>query len=219
MAWPADQTSIPVAARSTTARFLGLQAPEGGDDAVDHPGTKDVAPAQVGKSDDANVPEDFGPDGTVRKASPNRIATAARRRGLLAQRTAALAGQGHVGSRRRVSARPEGGAHQPLRLDLLVAGQGVGDQASEHLLQDAEFFLDLGNIESGHETVRGDLLRRRHHRLGAALAHTLDDEPEQIPDVTTALPRAGCPVVCLIVSLERGDRFVDYPLLGAGEDR
>lgn len=197
-----------------------MQAPEGGDDAVDHPGTKDVAPAQVGKSDDANVPEDFGPDGTVREASrPSRIATAARRCGLLAERTAALAGQGHVGSRRRVSARPEGGAHQPLRLDLLVAGQGVGDQAPEHLLQDAEFFLDLGNIETGHETVRRDLLRRRHHRLGAALAHTLDDEPEQIPDVTTALPGAGCPVVCLIVSLERGDRFVDCPVPGAGEDR
>jgi hypothetical protein len=49
--------------------------------------------------------------------------------------------------------------------------------------------------------------------------HTLDDEPEQIPDVTTALPSAGYPVVCLIVSLEPGDRFVDCPVPGAGEDR
>ena len=61
--------------------------------------------------------------------------------------------------------------------------------------------------------------RRRDDRLGVALAHALDDEPEQIPHVATALLRAGCLVVRLMASLERGNRFVDYPILGAGEDR
>ncbi len=76
---------------------------------------------------------------------------------------------------------------------------------------------DAGCEVLQHETVRRDRLRRRQQRLGAVHAHALDDEPEQIPDITTALLRAG-PVVCLIVSVERGDPFVDCPVLGAGED-
>ena len=136
----------------------GSQVLERRDDAAGHLGAEGVARALVVKGDDANLPVDIRPDGAVRAASsPGRVATPLGHRGLPAQRTAALARQDHVGSRHRVPARPEDGAHQPLRLDPLVAREGVDDMAPEHLLQDAEFSLDLGNVETGRETVRRDL--------------------------------------------------------------
>lgn len=73
-------------------------------------------------------------------------------------------------------------------------------------------------VGAGHEAVRRDLLGRRDDGLGVALVRALDDEPEQMPHVAAALLRAGCLVVRLIASLERGSRFVDYPVLGAGKD-
>jgi hypothetical protein len=46
----------------------------------------------------------------------------------------------------------------------------------------------------------------------------LDDQPEQIPHVATALLQADCVVVRLMAPLERGSSFLDYSVLGGGQD-
>jgi hypothetical protein len=89
--------------------------------------------------------------------------------------------------------------------------------APEHLFQDVECSLDLGDAETRLEAVRRDLLGRRDDRLGTALVHALDDQLEQIPHVATALLRADCVVVRLMASLERGSSFLDYSILGGGQ--
>ena len=86
----------------------------------------------------------------------------------------------------------------------------------EHLLQNVERPLDLGDVEARLEAVRRDLPGRRDDRLGAALAHAPDDQLEQIPHVATVLLRADSMVVCLMASLERGSSFLDHSLLGIG---
>ena len=90
--------------------------------------------------------------------------------------------------------------------------------APEHLLQDVECSLDLGDVEARLEAVRRDLLGRRDDRLGTALVHAMDDQLEQIPHVATVLLRADCVVVCLMASLERGSSFLDYSILGIGQN-
>ena len=61
------------------AHVLGSQAPEGGVDAVGHLGTEDVELTLVVKGDDANLSEDFRPDGGACWASgPGRGAPSAR---------------------------------------------------------------------------------------------------------------------------------------------
>ena len=198
------------------ARVLGLQARERGDEAVCHPGADSVALLLVIKGDDAHVPENFGPDNGAgpaiihgqgaRGACPATFSCGG---GLLARRAAGPAGQGYIGSGQRIFTRPENRVHQPERLDPLVAGEGGGDMAPEHLLQDAECLLGLGKVGAGGETVRRDLLRRRDDRLGAALVHAPQDDLEQMPRTTTALLRAGCIMVCLIAPLERGNHLAD----------
>ena len=108
--------------------------------------------------------------------------------------------------------------HLPERLDPLLAGQGAGHLVPEHLLQDVEGPPGLGNVQAGPETVRRDLPGRRDDRLGMALAHAPDDETEQLPHVTTALLRAGCLLIPGLARFERGNRLVDHPVLGAGQD-
>ena len=51
-----------------------------------------------------------------------------------------------------------------------------------------------------------------------ALLHALDDEPEQMPHVTTAFRRARCLVVPVLARFERGHGLIDHPILGAGQD-
>jgi hypothetical protein len=48
--------------------------------------------------------------------------------------------------------------------------------------------------------------------------HALDDQLEKIPHVAAALLRADCVVVRLMASLERGGSFLDYSILGGGQD-
>ena len=155
------------------------------------------------------------------KPAPGRAArraAAARLRRLLVQRTASPAGPVHVGPGQGVFARPEDGIHKPQCLDPLIAGEGAGYMAPEHLRQDVECFLDLGNVAPGLEAVRRGLLAGCDDRPGVTFTHALDDELEQIPHVATALLRAGYLVVRLMASLERGNRFADDPIPGAGED-
>jgi hypothetical protein len=76
----------------------------------------------------------------------------------------------------------------------------------------------LSNIQAGPEAVGRGLPGRRDDRLRLALVHALDDEPEQMPYVTTALGRAGCLVVPVLARFEHGNHLVDHPILGAGQD-
>jgi hypothetical protein len=84
-------------------------------------------------------------------------------------------------------------------------------------MQGVERSLDLGDVDAGAEAVRRDLLRWRDDRLGAALVHAPQDEPEQLPQVATALLRAGCIGQRSIASVKRGKRLVDHPVLRAGQ--
>jgi hypothetical protein len=72
-------------AKHNGAHVLGLQTPEGSDDAVGHLGTEDVVSVLVVKGDDTNLSEDFRPDDGAREANgPSaRLATSPGRRGLL----------------------------------------------------------------------------------------------------------------------------------------
>ena len=208
------------------AHPIGAQALQRGDDAVGHPGTDGVAPALVVQGDNANWPDYLGPDGggreavrTCRGGRPGRrLACPRARRRLLTQRTAFPAGQCHVRPDQRVLPGAEDGVHQPERLDPLLAGQGAGHLVPEHLLQDVECPPGLGNVQASPETVRRHLPGRRDDRLRTALVHTLDDEPEQVPNETTALRRAGRLVVPRLARFERGNSPVDHPVLGAGQD-
>jgi hypothetical protein len=104
----------------------------------------------------------IGPDGAAREASSRSraacLAFAPRGRGLLAQRTGSPAGQGHIGPGQRVFPRPEDGVQQPECLDPLVVCEGARYLAPEHLFQDVEYSLDLGDVEARLEAVRRDLL-------------------------------------------------------------
>ena len=204
------------------AHTIGAQALQRGDDAVGHPGGDGVAPGLVVQGDNANCPGYLCPDGGAREAvrpgRGGRLGWPPARRRLLAQRAAFSAGQGHIGPDQRVLPCAEDGVHLPERLDPLLAGQGAGHLVPEHLLQDVECPPGLGNIQAGPETVRRDLPGRRDDRLCLALVHALDDEPEQMPYVTTALGRAGCLVVPVLARFEHGNHLVDHPILGAGQD-
>jgi hypothetical protein len=60
-------------AEHNSAHTLGSQALEAVDDTLDHLGTESVSPALVVEGDDANLSEDFCPDGSALGASgPNR---------------------------------------------------------------------------------------------------------------------------------------------------
>ncbi len=39
-----------------------------------------------------------------------------------------------------------------------------------------------------------------------------------MPHVTTALCGVGCLLIPVLARLEHGNRFVDHPILGAGQD-
>ena len=109
--------------------------------------------------------------------------------------------------------------HQPERLDPLLPGQGAGHLVPEHLLQHVKRPPGLGDVQAGLETIRRDLPGRRDDRLRTALAHALDDKPEQLPHVTTALRRPGRLVIPRLARLEHGNRLVHHPIPGAGQDR
>ncbi len=108
--------------------------------------------------------------------------------------------------------------HQPERLDPLVVGEAADYVAPEHLLQNVECSLDLGDAEARLEAVRRDLPGRRDDRLGPAFVHALDDQLEQTPHIATVLLRADCVVVCPMASLERGSSFLDYSILVTGQN-
>ncbi len=210
------------------AHAIGAQALQRGDDAVGRPGADGVAAGLVVQGDNAHWPGYLGPDGGAREAvrtGPGNRLTGSRlscppvRRRLLALRTAFPAGQGHVGPDQRVLPCAEDGMHQPERLDPLLAGQGAGHLVPKHLLQDVECPPGLGNVQAGLVTVRRDLPGPGDDRPRIALVHALDDESEQMPHVTTALCRIGCLVIPVLARFEHGNRFVDHPILGAGQDR
>src|SRR6516164_11146422 len=69
-------------------------------------------------------------------------------------------GQGHVGPGHRILARSGDGGQQPERLDHWLAREGAGQLAPEHLGQDGEASLDLGQVDARGVTVRRDLLGR-----------------------------------------------------------
>lgn len=106
--------------------------------------------------------------------------------GPLCRRNAPATGQRRVSAGQRVAACGENAVH-PQAFDQLLAGQGVGHVTPEHLFEDAEGALDLGEVEAGHETMRRDLLGRDDDRLDMALVDTLHDEAEQRPEVAAAL--------------------------------
>ena len=80
---------------------------------------------------------------------------------------------------------------KPERLNQLLAGQGANQMAPQHLGQDVECFLHLGQVNARGVAVRRDPLRRPDDRLGAARAHAPQDEVKQLPHVAAALFRAG----------------------------
>ena len=104
---------------------------------------------------------------------------------------AVTGGQGHVGPGHRILARPGDSGQQPERLDQLLARQGTGQLAPEHLGQDGEGSLDLGQVNARGVTVRRDLLRRPDDRFGTARAHAAQDQAEQLPHLAAAPVREG----------------------------
>ena len=87
----------------------------------------------------------------------------------------------------------------------------------EHVLQGGERRLDLGEIDTGDETVRGDLLGRRDDRLGAPLVHAALDQLEQLLYVAPAVRRAERVTAGLIAPFERGQRLSDHLVPGVSE--
>jgi len=61
----------------------------------------------------------------------------------------------------------------------------------EHLGQDGEGSLDLGQVDARGVAVRRDLLGRPDDRFGAAHAHATQDEAEQLPHLAAAPVRDG----------------------------
>ena len=87
----------------------------------------------------------------------------------------------------------------------------------EHVLQGGERRLDLGEIDTGDETVRGDLLGRRDDRLGVPLVHAPLDQLEQLLHVAAALRRADRVTTGLIAPFEHGQRLTDHLVPGVSE--
>ena len=87
----------------------------------------------------------------------------------------------------------------------------------EHVLQDRERRLDVGQVDAGDETVRGDLLGRRDDRLGVPLVHAPLDQLQQLLHVAAALRRAECVTAGLIAPVERGQRLTDHLVPGVSE--
>jgi len=56
----------------------------------------------------------------------------------------------------------------------------------EHLGQDGEGSLDLGQVDARGVAVRRDLLRRPDDRFDAARTHAAQDETEQLPHLAAA---------------------------------
>ena len=89
--------------------------------------------------------------------------------------------------------------------------------APQHLGQDVKCSLSLAEVNACGVTVRRDLLNGLMIGSGAALAHAAQDEAEQLPHVAAAIVRV-VGLACLIALRERGHRFVDHPVLRAGEN-
>ena len=97
----------------------------------------------------------------------------------------------------------------------------------EHVLQGGERRLDLGEIDTGDETIRRDLLGRRDDRLGVPLVHAPLDQLEQLLNVAAAVRRAErvAPAVRraervtagLIAPFEHGQRLTDHLVPGVSE--
>ena len=101
---------------------------------------------------------------------------------------------------------------------MLVARQCSGQMTPEHVLQDHEGGLDVGQVDAGPEAVRRELLGRRDDRIGAALVQALPDQLQKILHVATALRRAGHATAGLIALFEGGYRVADHPVPGPDQD-
>ena len=176
-------------AQHDRADLPGAQALQRGDDLAGHLGADGVALVAIPEGDDADLADDVGLDGASRAVSGPGACGGWFIRWLFA--VAATGGQGHIGPCHRILARPGDGGQQPERLDQLLARQGIGQLAPEHLGQDGEGSLDLGQVNARGVRVRRDLLRRPDDRLGAARAYAAQDEAEQLPHVAAALVREG----------------------------
>ncbi len=133
-------------------------------------------------------------------------------------RPAPSLGQGDVGPGQRILTGPEDRVHEPERLELLVARQCSGQMTPEHVLQDHEGGLDVGQVDAGPEAVHRELLGRRDDRIGAALVQALPDQLQKVLNVATALRRAGHATAGLIALFEGGYRVADHPVPGPDQD-
>ena len=141
------------------------------------------------EGDDADLADDVSQDDAIRVVLGPGACGGRFIRWLFV--VAVAGGQGHVGPGHRILARPGDGGQQPERLDQLLARQGVGQLAPEHLGQDDEGTLDRGQVNARGVRVRRDLLRRPDDRLGAARAHAAQHQAEQLPHLAAALIRKG----------------------------
>jgi hypothetical protein len=160
-----------------------------GDDPAGHLGTDGVALVAIPEGDDADPADDVGLDGASREVPGPAACGSWFIRWLFV--VAVTGSQGHVGPGYRILARPGDGGQQPERPDQLLARQGVGQLAPEHLGQDGEGSLDLGQVDARGVTVRRDLLRRPDDRFGTARTHAAQDEAEQLPHLAAAPVQEG----------------------------
>ena len=177
-------------AQHDRADLTGAHALQRGDDPAGHLGADGVALVAIPEGDDADLADHVGLDGGALRAVPGLGACG----GCFIRYlfvVAVTGGQGHVDPGRRVLARSGDLGQQSERLDQLLARQGAGQLAPEHLGQDGEGSLDLGQGNARSVRVRCDLLRRPDDRLGAARAYAAQDEAEQLPHLAAAAVREG----------------------------
>ena len=167
----------------------GSQALQRGDDPAGQPGTDGVVPVPVLQGDDADLADYACQDDITGVILGPGACGGWLPGGLLTLPVAAAGGQSQVGPGHRILARADDGVQQPELMHQLLAGQGAFQMAPQHLRQDVECSLSLGQVNARGVTVRRDLLRRPDDRLGAARVHAAQDEAEQLPHVAAALVR------------------------------
>jgi hypothetical protein len=88
----------------------------------------------------------------------------------------------------------------------------------EHVLQDDEGGLGVGQVDARREAIRRDLLGRRDDGIGPAVLQALPHQIEEMFYVVAALRLAGRAAVGLVALIEGGHHIADHPVPGLSQD-